>query len=80
MSLTISDKELQKLHLTEKEFRIEMAVYLYDTQKLSLGKAAAFAKLDRLTFQQELAKRNILLKYSREDLHHDIETLKSLNL
>ena len=78
MALTISDKELHELHLTEKEFRIEMAVYLYDTQKLSLGKAAVFAKLDRLSFQQELAKRNIFLKYSKEDLQHDIETLKLL--
>jgi predicted HTH domain antitoxin len=79
MSLTISDRELQELRLTEKEFRTEMAVYLYDMQKLSLGKAAAFAHLDRLAFQQELAKRNIFLKYTKEDLHHDIETLNSLN-
>jgi predicted HTH domain antitoxin len=80
MALTISDKELQELHLNEKEFKIEMAVHLYDTGKLSLGKAANFANLDKLMFQKELARRNVFIKYSVNDLYHDIEALKSLNL
>ncbi len=51
---------------------------LFQMEKLSLGKAAEVARMDRLRFQQLLAGREIPVHYDVEDLEHDLETLKKL--
>lgn len=80
MALVIDDIELKKYDLNEAEVRIEMATHFYKIGKMSIGQATKFSGLDRISFQKELSARNIDLNYSVEDLHHDIDTLKSLNL
>jgi predicted HTH domain antitoxin len=78
MALLLDDKELKKYNLSEAEFRIEMATHLYEIGKMSIGQATKFSGLNRIGFQKELSRRKIDLKISVTDLHHDIETLKSL--
>ena len=59
---------------------MEIALYLYGRKILSLGKAAAFAKLPRIVFQKELAKRKMPIHFTIEEVEKDLKTLESLGL
>jgi predicted HTH domain antitoxin len=78
MPLVISDDILEKTHLSGNEILIELAVYLYSQKRLSSGQARKLAGLDVISFQKELAKRNVDINYDVEELKKDIETLKAL--
>lgn len=78
MPLVISDDILEKTHLSANEILVELAVYLYAQKKLSSGQARKLAQLDVISFQKELAKRNVNINYDVEELKKDIETLKAL--
>ena len=43
-----------------------------------MGKARKFAGLDLISFQKELAKRDVYIHYNISDLEKDIENLKTL--
>ena len=75
MALIITDETLSKAHLTADELLIELACYLYDKKRLSTGQARTLAGLDQISFQKELAKRNIYIHYTEEDLDKDLENL-----
>lgn len=77
MSLTIPDDLLRAARMSADEFRLESAIWLYQTQRLSLAQAARWAGLTRLEFQRELAKRHIPV-YTEEEFQHDLETLEKL--
>jgi len=66
--LIISAKTLEQLKITPSELLIELAVHLYDTEKLSMGQAKKLAGLTQVDFQKELAKRDVYVKYDIEDL------------
>ncbi len=80
MAILISDEVIKKSKFNEGEFKTELATWLYDKEILTLAQAAKFAGLARLAFQKELAKRDIFLKISGEDVMDDIRTLQSLKL
>lgn len=80
MGVVIESEIIQSSGLSEEEFILEIALYLYDRKILSLGKAAAFAKLHRIAFQKELAKRKIPFKFTIEDVEKDLKTLESLGV
>lgn len=80
MSILISDDIIKKSRFSEGELKTELAAWLYDKEIFTLAQAARFANLTRLAFQKELAKRNIFLKISAEDVLDDARTLQSLNL
>lgn len=61
--LVIEDTYLTASGYTEQELKLEIAVMLFEKEKLSLRKAAAFAGMHWLAFMQELDKRNIALHY-----------------
>lgn len=78
MALTISDETLKEASLSPEAFKIEMATHLYDIGRLTLGQARKLADLDQVSFQKELAKRNIYLKYDIEDLDDDLKAIDEL--
>lgn len=78
MGVHISDEILQKTQLSSKEMLIEIATHLYDLGKLTMGQARKLAELDQISFQKELSKRNIYIKYDVEDLMEDLKTLEEL--
>jgi predicted HTH domain antitoxin len=80
MSVVLTDDLVRATHCTEAELRIEIAVMLYAKKKLSLGKAAEVAGLDRWDFQKALGEREVPINYTVEDLHQDLETLKRLKI
>jgi len=68
----IPDELLHAAKLTETELRIEIAVMLFQQDRLTLGQAATFANLRQLDMQGILAKRQIPLHYGIEELEQDL--------
>jgi len=74
--LIIPAKTLEQLKITPSELLIELAVHLYDTEKLSMGQAKKLAGLTQIDFQKELAKHDVSIKYDIEDLETDLKNLE----
>ena len=80
MTITIPDAVLLETKISSADLRIELATYLYEKQRLSIGKARKVAGLNLIEFQKELAKRNIYLHLGIQDLEIDIKNLSSFRL
>lgn len=77
--LIISGNVLKELQISPADLMIELAVYLYDKEKLSIGQAKKLAGLTQIEFQKEMAKRDVCIKYDIEDLEKDLDVLKQLD-
>ncbi len=51
MSIDISDEILSATRMTEAEMRQEIAVMLFQKEKLTLAQASRFARMNRIAFQ-----------------------------
>jgi len=78
MDLVISEQVLEQAHIKAEDLRVEIAVYLYDKGRLTMGQARKLAGMDQLNWQQALAEREVYIRYTVEDLHTDLENLESL--
>ena len=58
MSVTIADDIVRATHLTDAEFVSEVAVHLYQQQRLTLGQASRLAQMPQARFQHLLASRD----------------------
>lgn len=72
MAVTISDDILQATHFTAPELKIELAVWLFAQDRLTLAQAVALADMPWLTFQHLLASRNITPHYDVAEFEHDM--------
>ena len=79
-NIVIPSDIVQATGMTEAEFILEIAILLYKMDKISGGKAREWTGLNVMEFQTELAKRGVDINYDVEDLHADVNTLKSLGL
>lgn len=77
--LIIPGEILEQTQMSPDEFLIELAVYLYDKEILSIGKAKELAKRDLISFQKELSKREVDIKYDYDDFLVDMKNLESLD-
>lgn len=75
MALIISDTTLSKVRLSADELLVDLACYLYDKKRMSMGQARHLAGLDQISFQKELAQRDIYIHYTEEDLEKDLQNL-----
>jgi predicted HTH domain antitoxin len=57
---------------------LHLAIGLYVSREVSLGKAAEVAGLAKSDFQRELAQRKIPLNYSLRDLEVDLQAVREL--
>jgi len=78
MGLVVPDEIVQATRMSEEELRCELAVMLFQKEKLSLGKASQLASLTRLEFQHLLASRQVPVHYDVTDFEQDLKTLKEL--
>jgi predicted HTH domain antitoxin len=78
MSLVIPDEILHACRLSPQELKVEIAVMLFQKEKLSLGQASRLAALNNLEFQHLLASRQIPVHYDVADFEEDLETLREL--
>lgn len=63
---------LQATRMSLQELKIELAIALFQREKLSFGKALEFAEVDFWTFQQLLGIRGIHPHYDVADLEQDL--------
>lgn len=75
MSLVIADDILQASDMTENELLREIAIMLFQQDKISLGKASDLAKMNRVEFQKLLTKRHINLHYDVAEFQEDLQQL-----
>src|SRR6266540_3200225 len=78
MPLTLPDELLQSTKLTEAELKAELALALFQQERLTLGQAAILAGLPQLDFQRLLASRRIPLHYGIEAMEQDLQRAKRL--
>lgn len=75
MSIQIPDDIFQATHMTEDEIKRELAVMLFQGEKLTLGQASRLACMTQLEFQHLLASRKIPVHYATAEFEEDLETL-----
>lgn len=61
--LVIDDSYINATGYTEQQLKLEIAIMLFEKEKLSMRKAAALAGMHWLNFMKELDKRKIALHY-----------------
>ncbi|MBM4035116.1 MAG: UPF0175 family protein [Planctomycetes bacterium] len=76
MSVVVPDDVLESARMTADELRQEIAVLLFQKDKLTLAQASRLAGMTRLQFQHLLASREIPVHYSVADLEEDLKTLR----
>ena len=75
MTIIIPDSAMAQANIKPDDLLIELAVYLYDKKALSWGKARKLAGLDEMSFRKELAKRDVYMHFSLEDLEKDLKNI-----
>ncbi len=78
MPVTIPDDILAAAQLTEPELRREIALTLFQQQRLTLAQASRLAQMSQREFQHLLAERRIPVHYGPEDFEQDLETLRQM--
>ena len=78
MAFIIEDSILAQIQFSETELKLELSLFLYQHNKLTLSKACKLAKVDRIEFQKHLLARQIPIHYSIPDLEQDLKTIEFL--
>ncbi len=78
MGVIIPDDILHTARMTEEELKQEIAVLLFQKEKLTLAQATRLAGMNRLQFQHLLASRCIPVHYDIAEFEDDLQTLKEL--
>ncbi len=78
MSVVISDETLQAARMSASELKQEIAILLFQKNKLTLGQASQLADMSQWRFQHLLASRNISVHYDVDAFEADLATLKDL--
>lgn len=78
MAVVIPDATLHATHLTASEMKKELAVMLFEKDRLTLAQAAALAEMRLLPFQHVLASRGISPHYDVAEYEQDLTTLQHL--
>jgi len=78
MSLVIPEEILHATHMSATELRQEIAVLLFQKEKLTLGQASRLAEMSQVQFQHLLASRHISVHYDVTEFEEDLKTLREL--
>lgn len=78
MALVIPDDVLQSAHMSADELKLEVALLLFQQDRLTLAQASTLTGLSRWQFQQILAQRNLTVHYDSNDFAQDLLTLRQL--
>jgi predicted HTH domain antitoxin len=76
MLIELPDTDIESLHLTPEQVRLELAVGLYAGREVTLGRAARIAGMSYTGFMQEVGKRGICISYTEQDALDDIRQLR----
>ncbi len=75
VAIEIPREVLHVTHMTPVELKRELAIALFQQNKLSFGKARELAEMTVWDFQQLLGTRGINLHYDIEEYEQDLATL-----
>lgn len=75
-TITVPDEVLLATRMTREEIQLELAISLFQKEKLSFGKARELAGLDFWAFQQILGSRGIAPHYDVAEFHEDLATIE----
>ncbi len=64
--------------MTEAEFKRELAVWLFQQERLTLAQASQFVEMTLVEFQHLLASRRIPVHYDVAEFEEDLRTLREL--
>jgi predicted HTH domain antitoxin len=78
MTIELPNELIGKPAYSEQEFKLDIAITLYQRKVLTLARAARWAGLSRLQFQKAIADRDIPLNYTKMDIEIDLQTIKSM--
>jgi predicted HTH domain antitoxin len=78
MSLVITDEIIQAAHMSEEDLKQEIAILLFQKEKLTLGQASDLAGFSQFQFQHLLASRQIPVHYDVKEFNEDLKTLERL--
>lgn len=76
MSLVIPDEFLQTAHISEADLKLEIAILLFQQEKITLGTASQFAEMNQMEFQRILGGRKIPIHYGVEDFQQNPNTVE----
>ena len=75
MPVVVPDDVLRAAHISERELKQELALTLYQQERLTLSQASRLAEATPLAFQALLAERKIPVHYGLDEFREDIQTL-----
>ena len=78
ISIEIPKEIAHIARMTPPELRQELAIHLFQQDKLSFGKAREMAEMTAWAFQQLLGIRGIPVHYGVQDYDQDMATLHEL--
>jgi predicted HTH domain antitoxin len=78
MTVNLPDGLLESTKLTEAELVRELALTLFQSERLTLGQAAQLCALPQLDFQRLLASRQIPIHYGMEEMRQDLRRVEGL--
>lgn len=73
--LIVPKEVLQSANISPEELAVEIAVYLYSSERLSFGQARRLSGLDQIAFQNALAERGVYLRIDTSDVLSDLDNL-----
>ncbi|MBL8188952.1 MAG: UPF0175 family protein [Acidobacteria bacterium] len=76
MSIVIAHEIIQSARMTAAELLQELALALFQREKLTTGHANRLAGMSQWQFQQLLGSRDIPIHYDIEDFEADLRTLE----
>jgi predicted HTH domain antitoxin len=76
--ITIPDELLAAAGLNEAELKQELAVALFQRDRITLAQASRLAGMNQLQFQTLLAEREIPVHYGVAEFEQDLHTLHRL--
>lgn len=79
MVLEIPNNFISMPAYSEQDFKVDVAVMLYQRKVLTLARAAHWVGMTRLQFQKALADRGVTINYSVADFEIDLTTIKSMS-
>ena len=78
MLIELPDAVLQS-PLDRNKMLLEIAIYLFEKDKLTLGKAAEFSGISKIQMQNEIGGRGINMHYDEEMLENDLKSIEIYN-
>lgn len=75
MPITISDEVLAAARMSEAQLKQELALTLFQQDRLTLAQASRIAEMSHLAFQALLADRQIPVHYGIDEFHEDLRTV-----